>query len=106
MCFIVLQCYSPNPLCAWAKLSQTEIYDAFPGLARRIAFVDVLEQGGTLLRVKRTVVGGGQGVEHILDGQLEWRAGGCPLPQPRNGNLIVALRLTILDPQLFCRRYC
>jgi hypothetical protein len=37
-----------------------------------IAFVDMLEEGGALLFVKRLVVGAGEaGVEHVFDGELE-----------------------------------
>ena len=34
----------------------------------RIAFVNVLEEGGALLRVERSVVGCWQSIEHVLDG--------------------------------------
>lgn len=53
-----------------------------------ITFVNVLEKGGTLLRVKRSVVGFGQRVEHVLDGELDLRASGGLLPPVQNEQLL------------------
>ncbi len=50
-------------------------------IAFGIAFVDVLEEGGTLPLVKRFVVGAGEaGIQHVLNGELELRPGGRLLP--------------------------
>ena len=46
----------------------------------RIALVNLLEEGGALLRVKGAVVGCGKRVEHVLNGELELRAGSGFLP--------------------------
>jgi len=60
---------SSNPvrlaMCIHSQLAYTRV-------PLRIAFVDVLEEGGAFLFVERFVAGAGQaGVEHVLNGQFE-----------------------------------
>ena len=52
-----------------------------------IAFVNMLENGGAVLRVKRAVVSGRQCVEHVLDHEFNLGPGSRPLPPLQNEQL-------------------
>ena len=70
---------------AWRRFESAGVNTRIP---LRVALVNVLEEGGTLLRVERTVVGGGQRVEHVLDGQLELGARRRLLPPVEHEQLL------------------